>query len=44
MKEIKIKDGVWFSCGRVCGFAIGFQVSSWNCDLSLGFWYIGLEY
>ena len=42
--EKKISKKVWFSCGRVSGFAIGFTISNWNCDLSLGFWYVGLEY
>ncbi len=42
--EKKIGKKIWLSYGRVCGFSVGFQISKLNCDLSLGFWYVGLEY
>lgn len=42
--EKKIGKKVWFSCGRICGFGIGFTVNRYFFDLQLGFWYIGLEY
>lgn len=33
----------WLSYGRVSGFAIGFNISSYSIGLELGFWYIGVE-
>ncbi len=42
--EKKIRNKVWFSCGRIYGFGIGFTINRYFFDLQLGFWYIGLEY
>lgn len=44
MSERRITEKVWLSYGRVCGFAIGINVSRWSAGIDLGFWYIGLEY
>jgi hypothetical protein len=35
---------LWIAYGRLSGFGLGFQISKYNFDLNLGFWYIGLEY
>ena len=35
---------VWLAYGNLSGFGLGFQISKYNFDLNLGFWYIGLDY
>jgi len=34
----------WIVCGRVTGFAIGFNISKYSAGIELGFWYIGIEF
>ena len=43
MTEKKINK-YWLAYGRLSGFGIGFQISRYNLDLNLGFWYVGLEF
>jgi hypothetical protein len=43
MTEKKIGKS-WFYWGKASGFGIGFQISKYNLDLTLGFWYVGLEF
>ena len=43
MSEKKV-GRLWFAYGRLSGFGIGFQISKYNLDINLGFWYVGLEY
>jgi len=43
MTEKKIGKS-WFYWGKTSGFGIGFQISKYNLDLTLGFWYLGLEF
>jgi hypothetical protein len=42
--EKRFFNKVWFACGRISGFGIGFEISKYNASLTLGFWYIGLDY
>lgn len=44
MNEKRLFDKVWFSYGKLRGFGLGFQITRYNFDMHLGFWYIGLEY
>jgi len=43
MKQKVIGKG-WLYYGKLSGFGIGFQISRYNVDLNLGFWFIGLEF
>jgi hypothetical protein len=43
MKEIEIGNR-WIAYGKLNGFGIGFQITRYNIDLNLGFWFIGLEF
>jgi hypothetical protein len=42
--EKKIGKKVWLAYGKLSGFGIGFQISRYNLDLNLGFWFIGFEF
>ena len=44
MQEKRLFDRIWFSYGKLSGFGIGFQITKYQLDLNLGFWFIGLEY
>ena len=43
MKQIEIGNG-WIAYGKLNGFGLGFQITRYNVDLNLGFWFIGLEF
>ncbi len=43
MSEKKIGKS-WFYWGKISAFGIGFQINRHNLDLTIGFWYVGLEF
>jgi hypothetical protein len=42
--EKRINKRFWFSCGKIYGFAIGFNINKNFIDIQFGFFYIGLEF